>query len=287
MQLRGKSGGGGSMAVFPFRGVAVRPAADGTVTLETNIGIESAGEFDRAENVTPHMSLQVHNRSTGRTSDPIDVRVESNRVVPVSIPAEFVNGGDFDVYMRGYNDGVWYGVEKQSLSLVRSAQPFSLNLFKSLLILWLMAILVVSIAVFASTFLSWPIAIVLTLFILLGHWGVSQLGEIAGAQIGVGGIVRGSFGENVDVNVTQPGRTHDVIGRHEVELGEQDAKRHVPHGQDAIRKIDRGALLTGLIHAQFRRVEALPPGRRCDQAENRGPQHTPILRAQSVLGSAI
>ena len=184
MQLRGKSGGGGSMAVFPFRGVAVRPAADGTVTLETNIGIESAGEFDRAENVTPHMSLQVHNRSTGRTSDPIDVRVESNRVVPVSIPAEFVNGGDFDVYMRGYNDGVWYGVEKQSLSLVRSAQPFSLNLFKSLLILWLMAILVVSIAVFTSTFLSWPIAIVLTLFILLGHWGVSQLGEIAGAQIG-------------------------------------------------------------------------------------------------------
>jgi ABC-type transport system involved in multi-copper enzyme maturation permease subunit len=184
MQLRGKSGGGGSMAVFPFRGVEVRPAGGGTVTFEANIGIESAGEFDRAENVTPHMSLQVHNRSTDRTTDPIDVRVESNRVVPVSVPAEFVSGGDFDVYLRGFNDGVWYGVEKQSLSLVRSAQPFSLNLFKSLLILWLMAILVVSIAVFCSTFLSWPIAIVLTLFILLGHWGVSQLGEIAGAQIG-------------------------------------------------------------------------------------------------------
>jgi hypothetical protein len=184
MQLRGKTGGDGSMVVFPFRGVKVQPAGDGTVTFETNIGIESAGEFDRAENVTPHMSLQVHNRSTNRTSDPIDVRVESNRVVPVSVPAEFVSGGDFDVYLRGFNDGVWYGVERQSLNLVRSAQPFSLNLFKSLLLLWLMAILVVSIAVFCSTFLSWPIAIVLTLFILLGHWGVSQLGEIAGAQIG-------------------------------------------------------------------------------------------------------
>jgi hypothetical protein len=59
-----------------------------------------------------------------------------------------------------------------------------MNLAKSLLILWLMTLLVISIAIFTSTFLSWPIAIVLTLLILLGHWGVEQLGDTVAAGIG-------------------------------------------------------------------------------------------------------
>ena len=183
MQLRGRSDGTGTVAVFPFDNVDV-PGGDGAVTFETRIGIESAGDFEDEANMTPRMSLQVHNRTTGRTSDPLEVRVESNRAVPVTVPAEFVTGGDFDVYLRGLNDGAWYGVERGAVSLVRSAQPFSWNLLKGLLVLWLMSILVVAIAVFCSTFLSWPIAIVLTLFILLGHWGVSQLGDIAGTGLG-------------------------------------------------------------------------------------------------------
>ena len=36
---------------------------------------------------------------------------------------------------------------------------------------------ITTVAIFASTFLSWPIAVVLTLVILLGHWGVAQLGD--------------------------------------------------------------------------------------------------------------
>jgi len=138
------------------------------------------------------MLMQVHNRTTGQTSEPFEVRVESGRVVPLSVPAEHLKGGNFDVYLRGLNEGAWYGLEKSSLNLVRSAQPFSWNLFKGLLVLWMMSILVVAIAVFCSTFLSWPIAIVLTLFILLGHWGVSQLGDIAGS--GVGAEVATSMG---------------------------------------------------------------------------------------------
>lgn len=184
MQLPGRSDGTGAVAVFPFDDVDVPAAGDGTVTIEARIGIESAGDFEHEANMTPRMAMQVHNRTTGKTSEPIEVRVESNRAVPVVVPAEFVSGGDFDVYLRGLNDGAWYGVERSSLSLVRSSQPFSWNLLKGLLVLWLMSILVVAIAVFTSTFLSWPIAIVLTLFILLGHWGVSQLGDIAGTGLG-------------------------------------------------------------------------------------------------------
>jgi ABC-type transport system involved in multi-copper enzyme maturation permease subunit len=185
MQLRGKADGTGAVAVFPFKGVDVpHPGGDGRVTFEARIGIESSGDFENEANVTPLMKMQVRNLTTGRTSEPVDVRVESNRVVPVPVPAEWLSGGNFEMHLRGVNDGAWYGVEHHSLSLVRDTQWFSWNLFKGLLVLWLMSILVVAIAVFTSTFLSWPIAIVLTLFILLGHWGVSQLGDVASAGLG-------------------------------------------------------------------------------------------------------
>lgn len=185
MQMRGKSDGSGAIAVFPFKGVDVpAPGGDGRVTLEARIGIESTGEFDREANVTPRMAMQIYNRTTGKTSNPAEVRIESNRVVPLPVAADLLSGGDFEVWLRGLNDGTWYGVESHSLSLVRNTQPFSWNLFKGLLVLWLMSILVVAIAVFTSTFLSWPIAVVLTLFILLGHWGVSQLGDVAGSGLG-------------------------------------------------------------------------------------------------------
>jgi ABC-type transport system involved in multi-copper enzyme maturation permease subunit len=182
MQLKGRSDGAGGLAVFPFSGVQL--PAGGDATFEVRIGIESTGDYDKESNVTPRMAMQVHDRRTGRTSAPVDVRVESNRVVPVSVPAELLSGGDFEVWFRGLNDGTWYGVESSSVSLVKSTQPFSWNLFKGLLVLWLLAILVVAIAVFTSTFLSWPIAVVLTLFILLGHWAVSQLGDVAGSGLG-------------------------------------------------------------------------------------------------------
>jgi hypothetical protein len=184
MQVRGRGDGSGAVSVFSFTGVEVPKPADGKVTLEARIGVESGGDFDSEANMTPRMAMQVHNRSTGRTSDPVQIRVESNRVVPISLPAEYLQGGDFDVYLRGLNEGMWYGVEAQSLSLVRDTQWFSWNLLKGLFVLWMMSVLVVAIAVFCSTFLSWPIAVVLTLFILLGHWGVTQFGDIANAGLG-------------------------------------------------------------------------------------------------------
>jgi hypothetical protein len=55
-------------------------------------------------------------------------------------------------------------------------------------ITWLMSLLVIIVAIFCSTFVSWPIAVVLTVVILLGHWGATQIGDSnapgLGAQIG-------------------------------------------------------------------------------------------------------
>jgi hypothetical protein len=186
MQVRGKADGKGTVAAYAFRGAPVPRASgpDAQVVLETKVGIESATDFESEQNVTPRLSLQVYNLKTGQSSDPVDVRVESGQIIRTLVPARFVEGGDFDVYLRGLNEGMWYGVEFGDVSLVRAQGAFVFNLLKSLMILWLMAILVVIVAVFTSTFLSWPIAVVLTVVLLMGRWGVDQFGDATGAGIG-------------------------------------------------------------------------------------------------------
>src|SRR5947209_13879049 len=92
--------------------------------------------------------------------------------------------GDFDVLVRGLNENQWLGLTRSSVQYVAADRSFVINLFKSLLILWLMSILVVIVSIFCSTFLSWPIAVVLALTILLGHWGVQQLGDALNPGVG-------------------------------------------------------------------------------------------------------
>jgi ABC-type glucose/galactose transport system permease subunit len=86
---------------------------------------------------------------------------------------------------------------RNSVQLISAEHNFAFNLFKSLLILWLFSILVVIVAIFTSTFLSWPIAVVLTLGILLGHWGVDELGDAL--KPGVGRSVATDLGFGRDV----------------------------------------------------------------------------------------
>ena len=71
-----------------------------------------------------------------------------------------------------------------------------------------MALLVVIVSVFCSTFLSWPIAIVLTILILLGHWGVQQLGDATAPGIGnLVGIGNPLVAQALSDQLTQAGAT--------------------------------------------------------------------------------
>jgi hypothetical protein len=123
------------------------------------------------------MTLQVRNLKTGEMSEPIPFSPENNRTTPVSVPSKYFTGGEFDVYVRALTDNQYFGLASNAVRLVTAERSFTVNLFKSLLTLWMMAILVIAVGVFCSTWLSWPIAIVLTLMILLGRWGVMQIGD--------------------------------------------------------------------------------------------------------------
>ena len=181
MQIAGSPKGDGAVAVFQFRNVSV-PDKD-PVDFRFRAGIERSGSYEVAQPWSL-VSLTVVNNHAHLQSDPIQFHPETNRDCPVPVPTRYLAGGDFDIYIRGLDSGQWIGMTPTSVQFISADHNFAVNLVKSALILWLMSVLVVIIAIFASTFLSWPIAVVLTLVILLGHWGVEQLGESLNPGVG-------------------------------------------------------------------------------------------------------
>lgn len=181
-QIAGNPKGEGSVADFKFDHVEV-PADAKTVEVRFRAGILRGGDYD-ANQAWSVVRMSVYNRDTRQMSPPIDFHPETNRDYPVPVPAQYVAGGNFDVYIQGMDNGQWVGFSPTSVQLISAEHSFVINLLKSLLLLWLFSILVVMVAIFTSTFLSWPIAIVLTLFILLGHWGVEQLGDALNPGVG-------------------------------------------------------------------------------------------------------
>jgi ABC-type transport system involved in multi-copper enzyme maturation permease subunit len=199
MQLRGGEGKV-PMAVYKFRDVQTSPSADGQVQFELRVGIER--ESGDNEDQPTELDVTILNRTAGATpSAPVKVYPETNRTAYFSLPASSISEKDFDVLISCRSNDQYVGVTPRSLLMITATQPFAFNLVKSLLVLWLMSILVVIVSIFASTFLSWPIAIVLTVLILLGHWGVKQLGDATAP--GIGNLVVTDLFKTPDANVAK------------------------------------------------------------------------------------
>jgi hypothetical protein len=171
--------------IYEYHGVDMGDTSSGAaIPVELRVGIERGSDDPADADAPTHVSVQVRNHRTGQVVDAGEIRPENNRPAYTTVPAAAFAGGDFDVILRCLTPGHWVGLTPISLSVVRSESPFALNLLKSLLIIWLLAVLVITISIFCSTFLSWPIAVVLTLVILLGRWGVQELGDAATAGLG-------------------------------------------------------------------------------------------------------
>lgn len=168
---------------FHYLNTPVQHYGTGKIPVELRVTIEQNDEHTVYD--TPvDMSLQVVNNKTGKLYDAGTVHPENNRVVFGNLPAKSLAGGDFDVLLRCLTPGDYIGLTDSSFQVVRAENSFVWNLFKSLLVIWLLSILVIAIAIFCSTFLSWPIAVVLTLVLLLGQWGVQELGDATSAGLG-------------------------------------------------------------------------------------------------------
>jgi ABC-type transport system involved in multi-copper enzyme maturation permease subunit len=187
------------IAIYQFRNVNPTPDQAGNIAFEMRVGIERGSAHEEA--TTVQATVVDHNPS-GDQRYSATISPEINRTAFFTVPAAAVAGGNFDVDVRCLSQGQFIGVTGDSLHLVVSEHSFALNLAKSLFVLWMMSLLVVIISIFCSTFLSWPIAIVLTVLILLGHWGVSELGDSTAP--GIGNLVA------TDMGLRDPSKMHVV-----------------------------------------------------------------------------
>jgi hypothetical protein len=160
---------------------------------EMRLGIDRGGtEGAEEEDTVTQVSLQVRNTATGQLGKEQIVKPETNRTAYFSFPKDEIAGGEFDLIVRCTTPDHSIGLRSGGLALVTDTGSFYGNLFKSLLIFWLLSVLVVAVAISCSTFLSWPIAVVLCIVILLGKWGVMQLGDAT--KPGIGAQVANDFG---------------------------------------------------------------------------------------------
>lgn len=184
-KLRGAKEGSGRVAVYAFRDVDAT-AGRSSYPFELRAGIELNRSDDDLSTEANELRLTFVNRKNGHR-ETVEVFPESNRPSYFDVPAAAVEGGNFDVQFD-LRSPAWIGLQltpaTASLRMVRGDQSFAFNLLKSLTVLWLLSLLVTIISVFCSTFLSWPIAVILTLLFLTGRWGAEQLGDIAKPGIG-------------------------------------------------------------------------------------------------------
>lgn len=201
MQLGGRADGTGPVAVYAFHNVRLPDNGD-VVSFEFKTGLERGGTESNDETL-PSVTVEIRDPKTGQVSATQSVRPESNRTTYVTFKrSEIPAGGDFQLCVRELTPGQYLGLNPDSLVLSGGDRPFAFNLAKSLLILWLLSVLVVTIAVFCSTFVSWPIAVVLTVLMLLGRWTFEQVGEFqvgsSVAQGVAGGVVSRTIRTGVD-----------------------------------------------------------------------------------------
>lgn len=139
-----------------------------------------------SRNVTIEMSFNVYRTTKGRIGDPVyaQIRVTNpntgafyENIFPIReyytnrelVPARILEGslGALRVEVHCISPTQYLGMAEQDLYILSAPGSFGVNFFKGLLGIWLQAMVLTAIGVFAGTFLSWPVALLTTIFFFI------------------------------------------------------------------------------------------------------------------------
>lgn len=178
-----------SFAIYHFDGPEP-VAVDDKVDVELAFGLERL-DADSTE-LSTQARVTVINPSAGQPAAPVILTPEMRRDVYAQFPADAFAGGRFDVVVETLTPGHAVTLANDSVMIVGHRDSFTFNVAKAFFSQWMLSVLVVTIGLFCSTFVSWPIAIVLSLVMLTGRWVVSQLSD--SLQPGIGAMIATDIG---------------------------------------------------------------------------------------------
>jgi hypothetical protein len=185
-EMDGGSDAPGATADFFFRNAPPSDTDEGQIPFQLTVEVtRSNSEIESGREDATQFVVAVLDTATGKITPVKEpVLIESRFPAFFKIPADSITSGNYQILLHCVNSQQTVGMTAGSLQLIQSRQLFEFNLAKSLSIVWMMSILVIVLSVMCSTFLSWPIALVLTVMLLLGHWGVDQLADSTGPGLG-------------------------------------------------------------------------------------------------------
>ena len=147
---------------------------DGTETFRIAMQLDVEKQDN---NIVPARVKAVVHRKITNINDPKtywtgETNIDEKRVMYLKVPASLLEDAPSDVYveLRSMIPGHWLAAVDSSVRLDQANSPFVANLFKSELIIFLEAALLVMVAVTCSIRLGWAVAMLLTATVyLLGN----------------------------------------------------------------------------------------------------------------------
>ena len=163
-----------------FRGVDV-PSSRETVGFEIVADAEQDGSITNYLATAAEAGVKIRAvASDGRASDWQDLVLDTGAPGYVEFPSELVADGDFDLQLQTTADDRIVSIAPAGVRLTGAGEPFAWSFAKALAGQWLLSILVATVALVLGVFMSWPVALVLTLSILVGRATVQAAGEADG-----------------------------------------------------------------------------------------------------------
>jgi hypothetical protein len=133
------------------------------------------------------MTFNIYRTTKGRLGEPVQAEVDVTNprtganwrdIIPIreyytnkrAFPASLLAGsqGALRVEVRCISVNQYLGMAESDLYILAHAGDFGTNFFKGLFGVWLQAMVLTAIGVFAGTFLSWPVALLTTIAFFVG-----------------------------------------------------------------------------------------------------------------------